>query len=466
MLRLTLKAARRRNDIALKWPSGARIVLLRPAAWPVATAFDLETPCAAVPWATAIAHVAKNGCELAGRRNIRASAARSHDVIAILLRKPGATIRLLKGVSEVSPMEATRSRRRLVNDAPVLSVAMVAIVAIAAHIYGAEVSARNSQPNPYRAIENPVQLGRPWGSTSAVDIDRAGNIWVAERCGANSCASSDLRPMNQFDSSGKLLKSFGAGLLLQPHGIAVDRDGNVWVTDDQGNKTMGHQVFKFSPDGKVLLSLGKAGVSGNGADTFNQPTDVAIAPNGDIFVIDGHVAVQTRPNGELFVSDAPNPNPNARVTKFSKDGKFLKTWGSKGTGHGEFDGAHGLAFDSQGRLFVADRTNNRIQIFDQDGRWIAEWKQFSRPSGLYIDARDTLYVTDSESTDTPGYGYNPGWKRGIRVGSAKDGQVTAFIPDPNPVGLTSGAEGVAADAQGNIYAAEVGARRLMKYVKK
>ena len=151
--------------------------------------------------------------------------------------------------------------------------------------------------------------------------------------------------------------------------------------------------------------------------------------------------------------------------KFSKDGTFIKTWGKKGAGPGDLDGAHGLAFDSRGRLFVADRTNSRIQIFDQDGKFLAEWKQFSRPSGLFIDKSDVLYVTDSESTDTPGYGYHPGWKRGIRVGSAKDGTVSAFIPDSNPVGLTSGAEGIAADMAGNIYAAEVGARRLMKYVR-
>jgi len=321
-------------------------------------------------------------------------------------------------------------------------------------------------PNPYRAIENSMKLGRLFGATSAVDVDRNGNVWVAERCGANSCAGSKLDPILEFDSLGHLLKSFGAGLMVQPHGIAVDKEGNVWVTDAQGANGIGHQVFKFSPGGKVLLILGKAGVAGDGPDTFNQPTDVAIAPNGDIFVTDGHVFVQTKPNGELFVPDSPNPNPNARVVKFSKDGKFVSTWGSKGAAPGQFDGPHGLAFDSRGRLFVADRTNNRIEIFDQNGKLLAVWKQFGRPSGLFIDGHDDLYVTDSESTDEPGYGYNPEFKRGIRIGSANDGRVTAFIPDPNPVGLTSGAEGVAADAQGSVFGAEVGARRIVKYVKK
>ena len=324
----------------------------------------------------------------------------------------------------------------------------------------------NSKRNPYHVVENWAQLGRPWGSTSAVDVDRQGHIWVADRCGANSCAGSDLAPVLEFDHSGKLLRNFGAGLFVQPHGIAIDPDGNVWVTDAQGANGKGHQVFKFSPEGKILLVLGKAGVAGNGPDTFNQPTDVAIAPNGDIFVADGHVEVETKPDGELYVPDGPGSNPNARITKFSKDGRFIKMWGTKGSHAGELDGPHGLAFDSKGRLFVADRTNSRIEIFDQDGKYLAEWRQFGRPSGIFIDQNDTLYVTDSESTDKPGYGYNPGWKRGIRVGSADNGSVTAFLPDPNPVGLTSGAEGVAADADGNIYGAEVGSRTLRKFAKK
>jgi sugar lactone lactonase YvrE len=343
----------------------------------------------------------------------------------------------------------------------VVIVAMAAVTS-AHYVYGQT----GSVPNPYRVVENSVTLGRAWGAASAVDVDRDGDIWVAERCGANSCVGSNLNPVLEFDPSGRLIKSFGAGLMVQPHGIAVDKEGSVWVTDAQTANGIGHQVFKFSSDGKVLLVLGKAGVAGDGPDKFNQPTDVAIAPNGDIFVTDGHVLVQTRPDGELFVPDAPNPNPNARVVKFSKDGKFISTWGSKGAAPGQLDGPHGLAFDSRGRLFVADRTNNRIEIFDQNGKLLAVWKQFGRPSGVFIDGQDNLYVTDSESTDSPGYGCNPGVKRGIRIGSAKDGHVTAFIPDPNPVGLTSGAEGVAADAHGNIYGAEVGARRIVKYVKK
>jgi len=150
--------------------------------------------------------------------------------------------------------------------------------------------------------------------------------------------------------------------------------------------------------------------------------------------------------------------------KFDKDGKFIKTWGKKGTGTGEIDTPHALAMDSRGRLFVGDRNNNRIQIFDQDGNFIAQWPQFSRPSGVYIDKNDNIYVADSESESVSKN--HDGWKRGIRVGKATDGLVTAFIPDPVEKATgTSAAEGVAADAMGNIYGAEVGPKRLMRYVR-
>src|SRR5262245_19838050 len=167
--------------------------------------------------------------------------------------------------------------------------------------------APNSQPNPYRVITNWAKMpeGRVWGSLSAVAVDRAGNIWVGERCGANTCAGKMDAPILQFDPSGKLLRSFGAGMFIFPHGMHIDRDDNIWVTDGQGRDGKGHQVFKFSPEGKVLLTLGKAGVAGNGPDTFNQPSAVVTAPNGDIFVADGH-----------------DRNTNARIVKFSKEGKY------------------------------------------------------------------------------------------------------------------------------------------------
>jgi streptogramin lyase len=289
--------------------------------------------------------------------------------------------------------------------------------------------------------------GRKWGATGAVDIDRDGYIWVFERCGGATCAGSNVAPIVKLEPSGKYLKSFGAGMFVQPHGIHVDRDSNVWVTDAQGKDGKGHVVVKFNPDGKVLLTLGKAGVPGDGNDTFNAPSDVITAPNGDIFVADGH-------GGET----------NARIVKFSRDGKFIKTWGKKGAGPGEFNTPHGLAMDSQGRLFVADRTNSRIQIFDQDGKLLEEWKQFGRPSGIYIDANDVLYVIDHQSNAK----VNPGFKRGVRIGSARDGSVKSFIPGlgVDPETYMAG-EGVVADAAGNVYWAETtGGMTVRKFVRK
>jgi sugar lactone lactonase YvrE len=242
-------------------------------------------------------------------------------------------------------------------------------------------------------------------------------------------------------------------MFVFPHGSTIDPEGNFWATDAGGMDGKGHQVFKFSPDGKLLMTLGKKGVAGDGPDTFNQPTDVVVAPNGDIFVADGHR------------DGATSRTFNNRIVKFSKDGKFLKQWGRKGTAPGEFQEPHTIAMDSQGRLFVGDRMNNRIQIFDQEGRFLEEWKQFGRPSGIYITKDDTIYVADSESGPDTGAGELEIWKKGIRVGSAKDGRVTAFIQDlewrrPEH----SGAEGVGVDAQGNVYGAVVRRRMLEQHI--
>jgi sugar lactone lactonase YvrE len=312
--------------------------------------------------------------------------------------------------------------------------------------------APNAQPNPYQTIENYFKLseGRKIGSTAAIHIDRDGSsLWAFERCGAQSCVGSTVAPILKFNAAGTLVKSFGAGMFIRPHGIYVDAEGNIWVTDGEGpdgkdpaREGKGHQVFKFSPDGKVLMTLGTAGVAGAGPETFNQPSQVLVAPNGDIFVGDGH-----------------GGNSNARIVKFSKNGRFIKTWGKKGTAPGEFEAPHALAMDSRGRLFVADRGNNRLQLFDQEGTFLEEWTQFGRPSGLYIDRNDIVYVADSQSSEQ----VHPGWTRGIRIGSAKDGKVVAFIPDPDPAGSQ---EGVAADANGNVYGSLTGGMALKKYVKK
>lgn len=315
--------------------------------------------------------------------------------------------------------------------------------------------ARNPLPNPNPTVIKTFGMlpdGRTWGSTAGVDVGPDGHIWAYDRCGVNTCEGSNVAPILKFDrSSGKLLASFGAGMIVFPHGLHVDRDGNVWVTDGQRSKdgTKGHQVFKFSPEGKVLLTLGKPGGSGE-PDYFYQPNDVHTAQNGDIFVSEGH------------------GGGNGRILKFDRTGKFIKQWGKRGTGPSEFDQPHSLAIDSRNRLFVADRANNRIQIFDLEGKFLEEWRQFSRNSGIFIDRNDMLYAADSESNNGRNHGE---WKRGIRVGSAKDGKVLYFIPDPadannGPMAGTSAAEGVAVDAAGNIFGAEVGPRAVKKYVRK
>lgn len=319
--------------------------------------------------------------------------------------------------------------------------------------------AQQDFPNPYQpAVRNFGTLpdGRIWGSTAGVEIGPKGEIWAIERCGANSCDGSNLPSVHMLDlKTGKPVKSIGEGLFVFPHGLHVDRQGNVWVTDAQTSKDgkKGQQVIKLSPNGKVLMTLGMAGMAGGGAGHFNEPSDVVTAPNGDIFVADGH--------------SGQNPTTPAdyvtRVVRFDKNGKFVKEWGKLGSGPGEFRNAHAIAIDSRGRIFVADRGNARLQIFDQDGKFIDEWKQFGRPSGLYIDKKDKLYGIDADSTAQN----HPGWKKGIRIGSAKDGKVEAFVPghvEGGPDGAAG--EGVVIDAAGNLYAAENTLKGVTRYLKK
>jgi DNA-binding beta-propeller fold protein YncE len=370
----------------------------------------------------------------------------------------------------------------------ILSIALLGVAALltcgtraGAQAAAAQAQAKptNDAPNPYRTVEGWAKLpdGRVWGSTSAVAIAKDGeSVWVGERCAANLCTGSDLDPILLFDRTGKLVRSFGKGMINWPHGITVDQEGNVWVTDGRDNrpapprggaagaaapapatpaiagdaaKVTGHQVYKFSPTGQLLLTLG---APGGGRDTayFWQPNAVLIAPNGDIFVAEGHSSSATA---------------NARLLKFDKTGKLLRSFGSKGTGQDQFDQPHALAMDSRGRLFVGDRTNNRILIYDQDFKLLDTWYQFSRASGIVIDANDMIYVADSESGSIAPT--RPEWKRGIRIGSARTGAVTAFIPDPvDSTRNTSAAEGVAVDRNGVIYGAEVGPKALKRYEKK
>jgi sugar lactone lactonase YvrE len=292
--------------------------------------------------------------------------------------------------------------------------------------------------------------GREWGRVSGVYVDPAGEtVWAFERCGGDNCVASDDPTVLRFTSSGELLTSFGADMFVRPHGMYVDDDGNVWVTDgraareaelqeapDAANK--GQQVVKFSPDGEVLLVLGTPGVTGDPPEALNQPNDVIVAPNGEILVSEGH----------------SYDGPHGRISRFAPDGTYLGSFGEYGSGPGQFIVPHGMAFDSQGRLFVATRGNNRIDIFGPapDYEYIESWYQFGRPNDVFIDDDDTMYVLDSESGDER----NPGYRRGIYIGSARDGTLTAWVPphEGRPPYGTIG-EGIAVDAAGNVYVGEV-----------
>ena len=274
--------------------------------------------------------------------------------------------------------------------------------------------------------------GKAWGTTAGIEIGPHGEIWAIDRCGATSCDGSNMAAVHQIDpKTGRPLRSIGAGLFAMPHGLHVDKDGNVWVTDaavaKKGGKPKGEQVIKLSPQGKVLMRLGQAGVSGGGPTLFHDTGDIITAPNGDIFVADGHGTV---------APDLP-PDTITRIIKFSPDGKFIKAWGSLGSGKSQFRNPHALAFDSKGRLLVADRVNGRIQVFDQEGKWLTEYRTFNHPSGLFLMPDDTLYASD----------YNSEGQKGIYIGSIRTGKLSAFVPDDQA------GEGVALGPDGALYAA-------------
>lgn len=327
---------------------------------------------------------------------------------------------------------------------------------------GPALLAQTSGPNPYIFVDDWAKLpgGREMGAVGDVTTDPDGvHIWAIIRCDApleafgRECLDSDLDPIVKFDHDGNAVESFGSGMFVWPHGMDVDAEGNVWVTDAVSASNVpdgdmrGQQVVKFSPTGDVLMVLGTPGVEGGGPDHFTSPSDIVVGPNGDIFVADGH-----------------GGNGNNRVVKFSKDGTFIKAWGKTGYGPGEFRTLHAIAMDRQGRIFVGDRSNNRIQIFDQEGNHLATWTQFGRPSGITFDDNGRIYVADSESDNVQ----NPGWEVGIRIGDAETGWVHEFVrfpwQDPR-VTTGNGAEFVAVDREGNMYGGEPRPRQLRKYVR-
>ncbi|MEX1256307.1 MAG: peptidyl-alpha-hydroxyglycine alpha-amidating lyase family protein [Gemmatimonadota bacterium] len=327
-------------------------------------------------------------------------------------------------------------------------------VADAWHVEGQSVS-----NNPYQAVHGWERLpeGMRTGVPSGAYPDPDGrHLWILTRCGANHCAGSTQDPILKLDLEGNLVDSFGAGLFSWPHGFFLDHEGFLWVTEGapsgdprevQGiRRGMGHQVFKLNQRGEVVMTLGVRGVAGEGPDHFNGPSAVLVTPNGEIWVADGH------------------RGGNNRVVKFSPRGEFLLQIGGgvdDASGDpGKLNDPHDLTMDSQGRLIVADRGNNRVQLFDQQGNFLHVWTQFGRPSTVFVDRGDLIYVGDGMSDDN----WNPGWERGIRIGDARTGWITAFIPDSEaPVG--TGVEFLGVDFAGNIYSGEVGRERLVKYVR-
>jgi sugar lactone lactonase YvrE len=304
-------------------------------------------------------------------------------------------------------------------------------------------------PNPYRLLQNWASPPRPWSPVNAVAVDPDNNLWAVDRCEADDCV-----PVIELGSDGKTRKNFGAGLFVEPHQAVIDKDGNLWVADAAAKGMKGMQVTKFNPDGRVLLKLGKPGQGAGqtGLDIFDSPTGVAVASNGEIYISEGH--------GETKVN-------NSRIMVFTKEGKFIRTFGTWGMGDGQMRSPHALAFDSQDRLYVADRGNSRIVVFDKEGKFLAAWKQFGRPSGVAVDKNDMLYVADSQSSDNPSAAnYNPGCRRGIRVGNVKDGKVLYFIPPPVPPDPKMQPPiGIVVDGQGAIYAASDDQKDIKKYVK-
>ena len=261
--------------------------------------------------------------------------------------------------------------------------ALTLAVALATNAWGQ--AGTNAMNNPYRMVENWGQLaaGNLWGSAIGIIPDGEGGAWVHHR---------SEPPIMKLDGDGRVVKSFGEGMFVQAHGFCMDQEGNLWAGDsgpfgdDPSKAGRGYQFFKFDQDGKLLLTLGKAGVSKAGRDTFIAPTACAVGPGGDIFIADGH-----------FPRPSTSQQDGDRIVRFTADGRFVGSWGRKGSGPGEFDGPHALAFDSQGRLFVADRSNNRVQILDSEMRFVDDWRHFGRPSGIAISSDDVLYVSDSES---------------------------------------------------------------------
>lgn len=316
-------------------------------------------------------------------------------------------------------------------------------------VYG-PVAHSNDRPNPYTRIEPwgeaPPGNKDEWAAVIGAEGSPDGYLYVLHRCHSNTCVDRPEPPLVKLDPrTGRRVATFGEGLMAFPHGFHIDYEGNLWTTDTgRGDAPGGHLVRKFSPEGELLMTLGHSGVAGDEPDMFREPTDVVVARDGTLFVTEGHIK-----NG-----------PYSRLSKLAPDGTLIARYGMTGQGHLQLSAPHAIALDTEGRLFIADRDNNRVMIWDQDGNYIDQWTQFGRPSGIYIDHTDTIYVADSESWGPE----NPGWKKGIRIGSAKTGQVHYFLEDIESRDFAhSGAEGIGVDGLGNVYGGVVRRQMLERH---
>ncbi|MBI1324446.1 6-bladed beta-propeller [bacterium] len=298
-------------------------------------------------------------------------------------------------------------------------------------------------PTPGQPIELDVSWpkspndGPAWGEMSGLCLDHEGHIWAFHR--------GDV-PVEIYDKSGERLKAWGEGQFGRPHQVRVDDQGHVWLVDAGL-----HVVRKYDLTGKLLLTLGTSGVAGEDSTHFDQPTDVAVAPTGEIFVADGY--------------------GNHRVVKFDAQGQFVKAWGKKGTAPGEFDLPHSIALDSKGRLYVADRSNGRVQVFDFEGTFLAEWAGKMMPWHIVVMPGDVIYVCGSSFMPKPRLSI-PGIPRGI---PPKDQIVATFdvtgrelerwtFPIGRKPGQLEWVHAMAVDGEGNLYLGDIRGRRAQRFV--
>ena len=341
------------------------------------------------------------------------------------------------------------------------------VVALAFTLLGLATSGTalsQALPNPYRAVDGWAKLpgGRQIGAVGDVDVDPDGqHIWAVLRCDAGGdkfgyeCLDSDLDVIVKFAPDGNAVASFGGGMFIWPHGIDIDAQGNVWVTDaaavertTNDAKRRGHQVIKFSPRGEVLLTPRHRRHSGQRQHAFQLAERRGRRAE--------RRRVRRRRTRRQHEQSSGEILERRQVHQSVGDARATRPV--------EFRTVHAIAIDMRGRVFVGDRSNNRVQIFDQEGMHLATWTQFGQPSGIFFDRNDRIYVADSESDDLQ----NPGWEMGIRIGDAEKGWIDSFIlyqwGDPRePAG--NGAEFAAVDSAGNIYAGEPRPRKLQKYVR-